>query len=322
MNELSATRMQVVVFDYQVLLDLENVDQTHPGQVSAHTVTLLERLHHHGILCATLISPQDSHEASRLLALIADQQLEPYAPALVAQPQSLLTSLMCSTAFWKVEPPNVALIVKELNGEGQACLAAGFQVRTLGGRDTLSPQGSSIVLRPPLQNLLRLVALSGETPSESLLVAGYAMKKSREFDLACRGLLPLQPRNGICFIPIDCERSLTDQGPFDALLHKVTDTMEVGDKPGAAGILPAIAREMTEYSAKHPGSRCVARASMEGEMHRGGRGPSGAVSETSGNYEALQRKYEVAWTREFSGEGRGVPVIDAIEHLEVCAAYP
>ena len=53
------------------------------------------------------------------------------------------------------------------------------------------------------------------------LVVGHLMKPSRERDLASRGLLPLVPQHGISFVPIDTALLLEQQGPFDALLHKV-----------------------------------------------------------------------------------------------------
>ena len=54
------------------------------------------------------------------------------------------------------------------------------------------------------------------------LVVGHLMKPSRERDLASRGLLPLVPQHGISFVPIDTALLLEQQGPFDALLHKVS----------------------------------------------------------------------------------------------------
>ena len=58
------------------------------------------------------------------------------------------------------------------------------------------------------------------------LVVGHMMKPSRERDLASRGLLPLVPQHGISFVPIDTALLLEQQGPFDALLHKVSRAKE------------------------------------------------------------------------------------------------
>ena len=58
--------------------------------------------------------------------------------------------------------------------------------------------------------------------SPPALVVGHLMKPSRERDLASRGVLPLVPQHGISFVPIDTALQLEQQGPFDALLHKVS----------------------------------------------------------------------------------------------------
>jgi hypothetical protein len=71
---------------------------------------------------------------------------------------------------------------------------------------------------------------------------GYAMKPSREQQLADQGLLPLLPapavtpsgaRCYVCFAPLDLGQPLGPQGHWDAVLHKASD--ELVATPGAGG---------------------------------------------------------------------------------------
>ncbi len=53
------------------------------------------------------------------------------------------------------------------------------------------------------------------------LVVAHVMKLSREAALAQRGMLPLLPADGVCFVPLCLDRPLDSQGPFHVVLHKV-----------------------------------------------------------------------------------------------------
>ena len=53
------------------------------------------------------------------------------------------------------------------------------------------------------------------------------MKGSREAQLADGGLLPIVARDGVCFMPLSLSAPLKDQPPFDVLLHKLSDELQV-----------------------------------------------------------------------------------------------
>ncbi|KAG2448349.1 hypothetical protein HYH02_006931 [Chlamydomonas schloesseri] len=65
----------------------------------------------------------------------------------------------------------------------------------------------------------------------SLVVVGYAMKASREADLAKEGLLNLVPQDGVVFAPLDLSQALAAQLPFHCILHKASDELEYGPPP-------------------------------------------------------------------------------------------
>ncbi|KAI8475821.1 MAG: hypothetical protein J3K34DRAFT_456019 [Monoraphidium minutum] len=108
----------------------------------------------------------------------------------------------------------------------------------------------------------------GEPP---LVVVGYAMKASREQQLADQGLLPLLPQptsaaaaalDGgggggalVCFMPLDVSRPLDKQGAFDALLHKASDELVAG--PGGGGP-PAWSGAMVELRRQAEAARGLA----------------------------------------------------------------
>ena len=58
-------------------------------------------------------------------------------------------------------------------------------------------------------------------PGTAQLVVAHAMKPSREAALAQRGMLPLLPADGVCFLPLRLDLPLDAQDPFHVLLHKV-----------------------------------------------------------------------------------------------------
>ena len=63
--------------------------------------------------------------------------------------------------------------------------------------------------------------LRDEAGGPAQLVVGHAMKLSREAALAQRGMLPLLPADGVCFLPLRLDLPLASQGPFHVVLHKV-----------------------------------------------------------------------------------------------------
>jgi hypothetical protein len=60
-----------------------------------------------------------------------------------------------------------------------------------------------------------------EAGGAAQLVVGHVMKLSRESALAQRGMLPLLPADGVCFLPLRLDVPLASQGPFHVVLHKV-----------------------------------------------------------------------------------------------------
>lgn len=75
------------------------------------------------------------------------------------------------------------------------------------------------VVHVPWSALPRFTA---ESHSGSPLVrVGVVMKSERQQQLSRRGLMQLIPTDGVVFIPLDLNKSLEGQQPFDALLHKV-----------------------------------------------------------------------------------------------------
>ena len=54
------------------------------------------------------------------------------------------------------------------------------------------------------------------------LAVGHVMKLSREAALAQRGMLPLLPVDGVCFLPLCLDMPLAPQGPFHVVLHKAS----------------------------------------------------------------------------------------------------
>ena len=58
-------------------------------------------------------------------------------------------------------------------------------------------------------------------PGTAQLVVAHVMKLSRAAALAQRGMLPLLPADGVCFVPLRLDLPLDAQGPFHVVLHKV-----------------------------------------------------------------------------------------------------
>lgn len=75
-------------------------------------------------------------------------------------------------------------------------------------------------------------------PQSQKLVVGYALTPKKKKSFLQPKLLSLAGNKGIFFVPIDLNRPLSDQGPFDVVLHKLSgkDWCEV----------------IEEYSQKHP----------------------------------------------------------------------
>ena len=71
----------------------------------------------------------------------------------------------------------------------------------------------------PWSGLPHWVAGSHRDPG--LVRVGVVMKGERQQELCSRSLLPLIPKDGVVFIPLDMHQPLSGQQPFDALLHKV-----------------------------------------------------------------------------------------------------
>ncbi|KAE8008173.1 hypothetical protein FH972_004711 [Carpinus fangiana] len=75
-------------------------------------------------------------------------------------------------------------------------------------------------------------------PQSQKLVVGYALTSKKKKSFLQPKLLCLARNKGIFFVPIDLKRPLSDQGPFDVVLHKLSgkDWCEV----------------IEEYRQKHP----------------------------------------------------------------------
>ena len=73
------------------------------------------------------------------------------------------------------------------------------------------------------------------------VVIGYAMRESRELDLARRGLMHMDVRGGACFAPVAASLDAQAQRlPFDVVLHKATDWSTFDSERNVASLqLPA-----------------------------------------------------------------------------------
>jgi len=58
-------------------------------------------------------------------------------------------------------------------------------------------------------------------PAQQRLVVGYALTKKKVKSFLQPKLLALARKKGIHFVSIDETRPLSEQGPFDIILHKV-----------------------------------------------------------------------------------------------------
>ncbi|OEL18061.1 Inositol-tetrakisphosphate 1-kinase 2 [Dichanthelium oligosanthes] len=72
---------------------------------------------------------------------------------------------------------------------------------------------ASAALSPPL---------IGAVPTAPRLVVGYALTKKKVKSFLQPKLLQLARKNGISFVSIDESLPLSEQGPFDVILHKIT----------------------------------------------------------------------------------------------------
>ena len=79
--------------------------------------------------------------------------------------------------------------------------------------------GMGEVRHVPWSALPHFTAASHRGPA--LVRVGVVMKSERQQQLSRRGLLQLIPTDGVVFIPLDLNKSLESQQPYDALLHKV-----------------------------------------------------------------------------------------------------
>ena len=92
-----------------------------------------------------------------------------------------------------------------------------------------------------------------------LIVVGYAMKATRERQLAEQGLLPLLPSAAgggggggarVAFMPLDLSRPLAAQGRVDAVLHKASDELVAVGGGGAAAAGPAWSQPLAALQAE------------------------------------------------------------------------
>ena len=68
------------------------------------------------------------------------------------------------------------------------------------------------------------------------LVVGYALRPKRVQSFISPDLISYASSNGVKFLQIDPKRSLTEQGPFDLLLHKLDVRVHLSDQPAAEGL--------------------------------------------------------------------------------------
>lgn len=65
------------------------------------------------------------------------------------------------------------------------------------------------------------VVKEGKLAFEKIVVVGYALTSKKISSFLQPKLLTLARSKGISFVAIDQSRPLSDQGPFDILLHKL-----------------------------------------------------------------------------------------------------
>ncbi|CAL4913393.1 unnamed protein product [Urochloa decumbens] len=75
---------------------------------------------------------------------------------------------------------------------------------------------ASAVLSPPL------MGAAGAAATPPRLVVGYALTKKKVKSFLQPKLVLLARKNGISFVSIDVSLPLSEQGPFDVILHKIT----------------------------------------------------------------------------------------------------
>ena len=133
-------------------------------------------------------------------------------------------------------------------------------------QDSASASGSVAVL-PPAQALLRHMVWSHAEDGSSFVIA-YAMKRSRGLSLAERGFFPLVPTDGLCFLPLDLDQDIGEQGPFTAILHKV---FTLHSMPVASSPIPGITTCACQKPASQVGSGLKERWWIcAGVRHAGG----------------------------------------------------
>ncbi|KAG2442579.1 hypothetical protein HXX76_002664 [Chlamydomonas incerta] len=112
----------------------------------------------------------------------------------------------------------------------------------------------------------------GAAHDQALVVVGYAMKASREADLAKEGLLNLVPQDGVVFAPLDLSQPLEAQLPFHCVLHKASDELEYGPSPP-----PAIGAEPASSTGPHAVETTVAASAAGTDGHSSGAGGAGLL---------------------------------------------
>ncbi|PNW85347.1 hypothetical protein CHLRE_03g182100v5 [Chlamydomonas reinhardtii] len=105
---------------------------------------------------------------------------------------------------------------------------------------------------------------SGTARGSELVVVGYAMKASREADLAKEGLLNLVPQDGVVFAPLDLSQPLESQLPFHCILHKASDELEYGP-PSPPAAAAAAGESAVPTAGRGVGGEGAASASSTGD---------------------------------------------------------
>jgi hypothetical protein len=117
---------------------------------------------------------------------------------------------------------SICVLAADHQCERLASLAPGCSICSVGGSaasSSLAPCANMFKLTH-MREVIRHIVCSHSQGGANFVV-GYAMKQSRATSLTKRGFFPVAAVDGISFVPLDLTRSISEQGPFAAILHKV-----------------------------------------------------------------------------------------------------
>lgn len=211
---------------------------------------ILEQLQHGGIATAVLLEAVDARSAIDLQSTMA--VLGPPTDVLQAacQPGTVGIALRSLIKQLDRQAASICVLAADHQCERLASLAPGCSICSVGGSaasSSLAPCANMFKLTH-MREVIRHIVCSHSQGGANFVV-GYAMKQSRATSLTKRGFFPVAAVDGISFVPLDLTRSISEQGPFAAILHKVSDMLELS----ASGDIQISSqfRQVIEYQSRN-----------------------------------------------------------------------